>query len=57
VRRSTGDRWALECNACGVEYAGVIPERILKGNTPAMANKLSDHVWTINELIEKAMEA
>jgi transposase InsO family protein len=26
----------------------------LKGNTPAMASKLTDHVWTIKELIEKA---
>jgi hypothetical protein len=29
----------------------------LKGKTPAMANKLTDHVWTIRELIEKAAEA
>ena len=29
----------------------------LKGNTPAMASGLSDHVWTIKELIEKAGEA
>ena len=26
----------------------------LKGQTPAMASGLSDHVWTIKELIEKA---
>jgi hypothetical protein len=26
----------------------------LKGNTPAMASGLSDHVWTIKELIERA---
>jgi transposase-like protein/IS1 family transposase len=26
----------------------------LKGKTPAMASKLTDHVWTIKELIEKA---
>jgi hypothetical protein len=26
----------------------------LKGATPAMASKLTDHVWTIKELIEKA---
>jgi transposase InsO family protein len=26
----------------------------LKGNTPAMASNLTDHVWTIKELIEKA---
>jgi hypothetical protein len=26
----------------------------LKSNTPAMASGLSDHVWTIKELIEKA---
>jgi hypothetical protein len=26
----------------------------LKGNTPAMASGLSDHVWTIRELIERA---
>ena len=26
----------------------------LKGNTQAMASGLSDHVWTIEELIEKA---
>jgi hypothetical protein len=25
----------------------------LKGNTPAMASKLTDHVWTIKELIKK----
>jgi transposase-like protein/IS1 family transposase len=29
----------------------------LKGNTPAMASGLSDHVWTIKELIERAAEA
>jgi hypothetical protein len=29
----------------------------LKGSTPAMASELSDHVWTIKELIEKAGEA
>ena len=29
----------------------------LKGKTPAMASGLSDDVWTINELIEKAAEA
>jgi len=28
----------------------------LKGNTPAMASKLTDHVWTIKELIETAAE-
>jgi hypothetical protein len=28
----------------------------LKGNTPAMASGLSDHVWTIKELIERAAE-
>jgi hypothetical protein len=28
----------------------------LKGNTPAMASELSDHVWTIQELIEQAAE-
>jgi transposase-like protein/IS1 family transposase len=28
----------------------------LKGKTPAMASGLSDHVWTIKELIEKAAE-
>jgi transposase InsO family protein len=26
----------------------------LKNTTPAMASKLTDHVWTIKELIEKA---
>jgi hypothetical protein len=26
----------------------------LKGNTPAMASGLSDHIWTIKKLIEKA---
>jgi hypothetical protein len=26
----------------------------LKGQTPAMASGLSDHVWTIKELIERA---
>jgi transposase InsO family protein len=26
----------------------------LKGSTPAMASGLTDHVWTIKELIEKA---
>ena len=26
----------------------------LKGTTPAMASKLTDHVWTIEQLIEKA---
>jgi IS1 family transposase len=29
----------------------------LKGQTPAMASNLTDHVWTIKELIEKAAEA
>jgi hypothetical protein len=29
----------------------------LKGNTPAMASGLTDHVWTIKELIERAGEA
>lgn len=29
----------------------------LKGRTPAMASGLSDHVWTIKELIERAAEA
>ena len=29
----------------------------LKGQTPAMASKLTDHVWTIKELIEKAGQA
>ncbi len=28
----------------------------LKGNTPAMASGLSDHVWTIKELIQRAAE-
>jgi hypothetical protein len=28
----------------------------LKGNTPAMASGLTDHVLTIKELIEKAAE-
>jgi hypothetical protein len=28
----------------------------LKGTTPAMASKLTDHVWTIKELIESAAE-
>jgi hypothetical protein len=27
----------------------------LKGNTPAMGSGLSDHVWTIKELIERAV--
>ena len=27
----------------------------LKGNTPTMASGLTDHVWTIKELIEKAV--
>jgi transposase InsO family protein len=29
----------------------------LKGQTPAMASGLTDHVWTIKELTEKAAEA
>ena len=28
----------------------------LKGKTPAMASGLSDHVWTIKELIERAAQ-
>jgi hypothetical protein len=28
----------------------------LKGATPAMASQLTDHVWTIKELIEKSPE-
>jgi hypothetical protein len=27
----------------------------LKGNTPAMASNLTVHVWTIKELIERAV--
>jgi hypothetical protein len=26
----------------------------LKGQTPAMASGLTDHVWTINQLVERA---
>jgi hypothetical protein len=26
----------------------------LQGATPAMASNLTDHVWTINELVEQA---
>ena len=29
----------------------------LKGNTPAMASGIADHVWTIKEMIEKAAVA
>ena len=29
----------------------------LKNQTPAMASKLTDHVWRIKELIERAAEA
>jgi hypothetical protein len=29
----------------------------LKGNTPAMASNLTDHVWTIKEMIERAADA
>jgi hypothetical protein len=29
----------------------------LKNTTPAMASKLTDHVWTIKELIERAASA
>jgi hypothetical protein len=29
----------------------------LKGQTPAMAGGLSDHVWTIKVLIERVAEA
>jgi hypothetical protein len=29
----------------------------LKGQTAAMASKLTDHVWTIREMIERAAEA
>ena len=29
----------------------------LKGQTPAMASNLTDHVWTIKELIERAAAA
>ena len=29
----------------------------LKGKMPAMANNLTDHVWTIKELVEIAAEA
>jgi hypothetical protein len=29
----------------------------LKGTTPAMASGLSDHVWTIKEMVERAAEA
>jgi transposase InsO family protein len=29
----------------------------LKSNTPAMASRLSDQVWTIKELVERAAEA
>jgi len=29
----------------------------LKNQTPVMASRLSDHVWTIKELVEKAAHA
>ena len=29
----------------------------LKNTTPAMASNLTEHVWTIKELIERAAEA
>jgi transposase InsO family protein len=29
----------------------------LKGNTPAMASGLNDHVWTIKELVERAAQS
>ena len=29
----------------------------LKGKTPAMASGLTDHIWTIKELVEKVAEA
>jgi hypothetical protein len=29
----------------------------LNGQTPAMASGLSDHIWTIKELIERAATA
>ncbi len=29
----------------------------LKGETPAMASMLTDHVWTIKEMIDRAAEA
>jgi hypothetical protein len=29
----------------------------LKGKTPAMASELSDHAWTIKELIDRAAHA
>jgi hypothetical protein len=29
----------------------------LRGKTPAMASQLTEHVWTIKELIERAAEA
>jgi transposase InsO family protein len=28
----------------------------LKGNTPAMASRLTEHAWTIKELIQRAAE-
>jgi hypothetical protein len=31
-------------------------EALGKNTTPAMASKLTDHVWTIKELIERAAE-
>jgi hypothetical protein len=35
-------------------YNFALKHEALKNTTPAMASKLTDHVWTIKELIEKA---
>jgi hypothetical protein len=37
-----------------VRYNFVRKHEALQGQTPAMASKLTDHVWTIKKLIERA---
>jgi hypothetical protein len=41
----------------GAWYNPARTHEALKGSTPAMASGLSEHVWTIKELIEKTGEA
>jgi hypothetical protein len=35
-------------------YNFALKHERLRGKTPAMASQLTDHVWTIKELIERA---
>ena len=46
--------WAAVRALFGAWYNSGPKGETPKGKTPAMASKLTDHVWTIKELIERA---